>query len=457
MSLNLNFIKKLQKIVDPNHFRFMVVFYGHTNEIDEVKDFLKEKYQTQTHLSLSLQNKAYVDIAETLYSVDNGFVYIDEMREILMNPNLSSGFNQRRDKIASKNINLIMFYHKDNEKYLQRDAVKVIPDLWEFRSPIISIDSNTATVALTTGLEDVLSADFATLGGLSVESKINEIRRLKKSLTNIKSKELLANTFMQLGILNKQLSNNTQALEYYEQVLQIRVEIGDKSGEGMTINNISQIYKARGDLTKALEYLEKSLQIRVEIGDKSGEGTTLNNIATIHQARGDLTKALEYLEKSLKIQVEIGDKWGEGRSLNNISQIYQARGDLIKALEYLEKSLQIVVEIGDKLGEGTTLNNISLIYKARGDLTKALEYLEKSLKIRVEIGDKSGECASRFNIGLNYFANDEVNNAQEEWLKVYEIAKVIEYAEVLEALDGVAKQFEFENFEALKENLLDAK
>ncbi|UCE90034.1 MAG: tetratricopeptide repeat protein, partial [Pseudomonadota bacterium] len=68
-------------------------------------------------------------------------------------------------------------------------------------------------------------------------------------------------------------------------------KIGDKAGEGKTLNNISQIFKARGDYDTALTYLEKSLKISQEIGDKAGEGKTLNNISQIYAARGDYDTA----------------------------------------------------------------------------------------------------------------------------------------------------------------------
>ncbi|KIM07774.1 MAG: hypothetical protein KU38_10395, partial [Sulfurovum sp. FS08-3] len=162
-----------------------------------------------------------------------------------------------------------------------------------------------------------------------------------------------------------------EALKYYKQSLAIRQAIGDRSGEGTTLNNISGIYHARGDLTTALEYLQKSLAIHQAIGDRSGEGATLNNISQIYQVRGDLTTALEYLQKSLALTQAIGDKSGEGATLNNIATIHNARGDLTTALEYLQKSLALTQAIGDKSGEGATLNNISQIYDARGDLTTA--------------------------------------------------------------------------------------
>ena len=48
-------------------------------------------------------------------------------------------------------------------------------------------------------------------------------------------------------------------------------------------------------------------------------------------------------------------------------------------------------------------------------------------------------------------AKDEVAEALRAWFEVYEIAKEIENAQALEALDGLAQYFKFENFEALKQ------
>jgi tetratricopeptide (TPR) repeat protein len=88
-----------------------------------------------------------------------------------------------------------------------------------------------------------------------------------------------------LGQTGKQLyhlGSYDTALKYLQQSLAISQEIGDKSGEGTTLNNISQIFRARGDYDTALKYLQQSLAIRQEIGDKSGEGTTLNNICLLY-------------------------------------------------------------------------------------------------------------------------------------------------------------------------------
>ncbi len=232
------------------------------------------------------------------------------------------------------------------------------------------------------------------------------------------------------------------ALDYLKKSLAIQQEIGDKSGEGATLNNISQIFKARGDYDTALDYLKKSLAIQQEIGDKFGEGATLNNISQIFKARGDYDTALDYLKKSLAIQQEIGDKSGEGTTLNNMATTAHARGDYDTALDYLKKSLAIQQEIGDKSGEGTTLNNMATNAHARGDYETALDYLKTSLAIRQEIGDKSGLCTTLFNMGHIHWQNDKPKEAMSAWVTVYDIAKKIKLAQVLEALENLAEHLE---------------
>ena len=288
---------------------------------------------------------------------------------------------------------------------------------------------------------------------------------------------ILSKALNQTGQHYYYLADYDNAMAYYQRSLTIQHGIGDKCGEGTTLNNISMIYYAQGSYETALEYLMRSLTIRQEIGDKSGEGTTLNNISMIYDARGDYDNALNYyqcslticqviddksgeaailnnigelyrvqgvyemalenLKRSLTISQVIGHKRGEGTALNNISLIYLARKDYEMAMEYLKLSLAIRQEIGDKKGEGMTLNNISQIYDARGDYDTALEKLTLSLTIQQEIGDRVGLCRTLFNMGNIYIQNEDVQNAVSAWVTAYRIAKAIGYAEALKNLESL--------------------
>lgn len=117
-----------------------------------------------------------------------------------------------------------------------------------------------------------------------------------------------------------------------------------------------------GRLPEALEQCEKALKISMEIGDKAGEGTTLNNISLIHNTRGDYETALNYLEQSLAISQQIGDKAGLCATLFNMGHIHMRNGQLQDALgAWLEvyniakpmnlaKALHELAELAPQLG-----------------------------------------------------------------------------------------------------------
>jgi tetratricopeptide (TPR) repeat protein len=292
------------------------------------------------------------------------------------------------------------------------------PDFWAWRSSVFTFHSQDL---LRTNSVQTLAGDEAgwiAVQNLSPEEKQRRLRLLESLLDDYaglpddpRTRRERADLLTSLGQINHVLNRYEQALDYYSRSLKLLQEIGDKQGEGTTLNNISQIYSARGDYDTALSYLERSFKLLQEIGDKQGEGTTLNNISQIYSAHGDYDTALSYLERSLAIRQEIGDKQGEGATLNNISQIYDTRGDYETALSTLERSLKIRQEIGDKQGEGTTLNNISALYHVRGDYETALSYLERSLKISQEIGDKAGEGTTLNNISALYHARGDYDTA----------------------------------------------
>ncbi len=137
------------------------------------------------------------------------------------------------------------------------------------------------------------------------------------------------------------LGQKQQALNYYEQALRIMREVGDRPGEGTTLNNLGHVYDDLGQKPKALDYYEQALRLRREVGDRPGEGTTLNNLGGVYSDLGQKQKALEYYEQALGIRREVGDRYGESTTLHNIGTIYfdQHRYDVALACFLLARSI----------------------------------------------------------------------------------------------------------------------
>jgi tetratricopeptide (TPR) repeat protein len=102
------------------------------------------------------------------------------------------------------------------------------------------------------------------------------------------------------------------------------------------------------------------LKISEEVGDRQGEGVTLNNIAGVYYAWHKYDQAIKYYMKSLKIFEDVDDRKHEGGTLNNIGMVYKAWGKYDQAIEYYKKSLKILEEIGAVEAE-TTRENLRIL------------------------------------------------------------------------------------------------
>ena len=101
-----------------------------------------------------------------------------------------------------------------------------------------------------------------------------------------------------------------------------------------------------GEYDDALPYFEQSLAILRAIGDRAGEGTTLNNMATAAYARGDFDTALDFLQQSLAISRAIGDPSGMCVTLFNMGHIYAQNEQQGEALGAWLAAYQIAARIG---------------------------------------------------------------------------------------------------------------
>lgn len=72
-----------------------------------------------------------------------------------------------------------------------------------------------------------------------------------------------------------------QAIDYYQQSLEIVQEIGDRSGIAYSLNNLGSAYDALGEYQQAIDYHQQSLVIAREIGDRRGEADTWFNLAIV--------------------------------------------------------------------------------------------------------------------------------------------------------------------------------
>ncbi|MEA1956260.1 MAG: tetratricopeptide repeat protein, partial [Campylobacterota bacterium] len=217
---NLKIEKQLKKLLRLNRFRFVIILYDTINDIKNIKTFIKDEYKDTKHLTLDIKNKKYNQLSKDIYN-QNSFIYIDDFSDVLELSEFYHPFNQRRDKIASYSINLIVFYPKKLQDKLYSDALELIPDLWEFRTGVIECDSEEISDNLN--IEKDYSAEE--YSGMNKEEKHLEILRLENKLKIKKTKEQEAYLYNDLAFLYKELGEYNKALSLCKKSLEINKEV----------------------------------------------------------------------------------------------------------------------------------------------------------------------------------------------------------------------------------------
>ncbi len=221
-----------------------------------------------------------------------------------------------------------------------------------------------------------------------------------------------------------------KAIEYIEEAIKIRRDLGRQANVATSLNNASNRYsdlaglettrEARAEkLQKAIEYIEEAIKINRDLGLQANVAASLNNassfysdlagLETTREARAEkLQKAIEYIEEAIKIRRDLGLQADIATSLNNASSFYsdlaglettrEARAEkLQKAIEYVEEAIKIYSDLGLQADIAMSLNNASSFYsdlaglettrEARAEkLQKAIQYIEEAIKIYRDLG-----------------------------------------------------------------------
>jgi signal transduction histidine kinase len=160
----------------------------------------------------------------------------------------------------------------------------------------------------------------------------------------------------------------------------------DRAGVAISLNNIGNVYKERGDRENALHYYMQGLTIAQEIDHKYGQAGALGNIGALYKELGNWPAAQQYHLQSLAIEQEIGNRHGEAESLLQLGELYVSCPDLPtaptertvadQAMNYLQRSLALADELDAKEIGLRSYQALSQLYEQHGDFKQALDFYQ---------------------------------------------------------------------------------
>jgi serine phosphatase RsbU (regulator of sigma subunit) len=224
----------------------------------------------------------------------------------------------------------------------------------------------------------------------------NEAIKLSES---IDYKKGLASGFNNLGVLQWQHAEYSEALINFQKALKIFSEEKDKIGMAKCYGNIGLIHRAKGDLSLALEFQLKSLKLREEMKDKEGMAKCYAAIGNIYDSQRNFPLAVEYHIKASELWSGLGNRRGVATSLVNIGNIYTEQKKDSIAVQYYLRSLSMFMLLDDEVGISSNYMNLSMIYDNQKKYDLAYEYNLKALEIKKKLRDDSGISTCYNNLG----------------------------------------------------------
>lgn len=206
----------------------------------------------------------------------------------------------------------------------------------------------------------------------------------------------LAETYNKLGISSCILGKNDEALDYFQQALEINLAQNMDLIAANSYENLGIVYNDMADYTKAVDCQLKSLELRIE----NNGSRIFNNylkLAMLHEQIGNIEKEDSFLELA-KLEMQKQDSItprNKALFYNQLGDIYKHRGLNDSCLVAYRMVIFYSNQIGWKRGIASGLGNLAETFHEKEVLDSAIFYNKQSLKLSEEISDGIGtteEC-----------------------------------------------------------------
>jgi class 3 adenylate cyclase/tetratricopeptide (TPR) repeat protein len=216
----------------------------------------------------------------------------------------------------------------------------------------------------------------------------------------------------------------------------LAVELADRAGTpeaalGALIE-WTNVLQRRVDRSEAFSMAERCLALSRIAGQRSAEGIALNQLAVASAGDGKYSLSRTYAEQALQITRDLGDRSVECVVLYVLGDIEQKVGNSGIAMERLRTGLQTARDIGWRVMECHLLCAMSSTTRALlGDSGEALSLARRASAIELQSGDRHAVAQAFVAEGHAYVSLGDASSA---------IPRYVDALQILRQLDSLSAQ-----------------
>ncbi|MBN2522596.1 MAG: SpoIIE family protein phosphatase [Bacteroidales bacterium] len=227
-------------------------------------------------------------------------------------------------------------------------------------------------------------------------------------------KNAAAQLFNQSAYLLRSTNRLEEAAIYYQKVLEINTQLGNRRGQMVSHNSLAMVYLEAENYQKAIFHLKKELEFRKQINNKAEIINVLANIALAENEVSSFDSAIEHIEQAIGLSKELNDLTLLKRCYGVAFDIYEKLGNDTKSHSYFELYSAIdrklkeqkMAEITDEAERKVTIAE-SEKHITQKILSETSEELEKTVTTLQQVEELTRE--QKMEIELNEAKINEQN------------------------------------------------
>ena len=206
-------------------------------------------------------------------------------------------------------------------------------------------------------------------------------------------------------------TNFEKSKRFADSAFVLATSIGWKNGKALSLKNLGEALRYKGDVEDALEIHKEALILYKEVKDQKGTASVLSNLGIGYYMISNFPKAFEYYTEALKIRQDLNDKEGTLKNLTLIGILFYNFKRYDEAKNYYYRALTIAKSLNSKSDIALQLMNIGIIYSEQNKFDKALDNYIEAQKIFLETKDLYNNSVITGNICHLYFDKGEYDRA----------------------------------------------
>lgn len=219
--------------------------------------------------------------------------------------------------------------------------------------------------------------------------------------------------FSSTETVNDQIeSSYAQALAYYQQILTLRQEMGDRRGEGRARMKLGWIYHSTLQYADAMRYYQQSLAIAQEVGDRLAEVQVLDYIGRVYASMNQESRAMQHFQQALIVIHQTEVRGAKDKILSHIGNLYLRQGEYDKALQCYQDALHLMYEENSgEMIEGSIFNDIGYCHLLLKNYDLARSFFYRQIKHSEFYVEREAIAIALYHLGQLHFEQGQHGKA----------------------------------------------